>query len=945
MPQSPTHTTEEAPEHRGLTHTNNAMSNKEKHRPKSRGSTTSLQSVGVGSAFQPPPQQHDDSTMPLDQNGFYVQHGGHHQAAAMYGPNPDEMLMHYPHNMTAHLQQHPPMDASGGMPQHEMRPMPQQTFQEMQHFPVQYPHGLPPYAVAPQHMHHMRHHSEQFEGSPAPEDSNTENGGAKRRKGTASSVANDQELRRLLAQYQGKSLKEVAAEVQKNEGSGGKSEKAKQVFAMLWLQENCQRSSNSVRRDRVFTRYTERCGNERVPTLNPASFGKLVRIIFPNVQTRRLGVRGESKYHYVDLSLVVDDDDRQYVSTAQERPGTADGSHHERRGSHADTNKLIKARISPSIERPLSRAAVETADFPAPSAAFLPQESAGTEEVEPQPTKPQLQKLDCKYINTPTIRLPYRRMPANVVAALPSVRPNLPASMATYLGMPTLDSLSQVSSSSQDAPVEFPDIFPYLEGVNYDASIAKALFHLYRSYCIDVIDAFRKCKEKPFFNHHSAFNGKMTVPVSKLFSMACLAPWIQECDMRMYKQIVRFIAPLAVQNVPDVVWNVFDRIGSRLVSHLISAFEEKCPVHVVVAKTVPAARFANLLKKLKGANAATLQLSRMLEDPQQRTQMWLDLMAMVEPERMLEESMPPPESLERIEGVLKHDMRPLVLPVDGELVRAAEEDPTSAYANFLSDNSGYGQGLLPLDSNEQPTPLLEKWINWLERLPQLFEGHHPQCMIDWHSRFWSSLMMQMGQNGAHSYQSWWFVESFTTQMLCWMTQMEGLLMDEESQKLADEREQEKSREIEPHLSTSSLGRSLKRKRAEDDIEGEANTTPELEVVHQTKKLETSHESASTLPSVPAEEPTATQQVDDDETDAELDELRQGGPLDLPSFHTGLSSPVKRQPGTTNTHDDSGIDLGLDVDAEAEKEAKKFNKRDWLLSSDPVDSAVGLGVLV
>lgn len=38
--------------------------------------------------------------------------------------------------------------------------------------------------------------------------------------------------------------------------------------------------------------------------LNPASFGKLVRIIFPNVQTRRLGVRGESKYHYVDLTVI-----------------------------------------------------------------------------------------------------------------------------------------------------------------------------------------------------------------------------------------------------------------------------------------------------------------------------------------------------------------------------------------------------------------------------------------------------------------------------------------------------------------------------------------------------------------------------------------------------------------------------------------------------------------
>lgn len=664
-----------------------------------------------------------------------------------------------------------------------------------------------------------------------------------------------------------------------------------------------------------------------------------MRIIFPNVQTRRLGVRGESKYHYVDLSLVVDDDDRQYAPTI-ERPGTANGSHHERNGSHAESVKLFKPHVSTPIERPLSRATVEIADFPAPSAAFLPRETIEPEEVAPQPARPQIQKLDCKYINTPTIRLPIRILPANVVTALPSVRPNIPASMATYLAMPTIDSLSQVSSSSQEAPIEFPDIFPYLEGTNYDASIAKALFHLYRSYCIDVIDAFRKCKEKPFFNHHSAFNGKMTVPVSKLFSMQCLAPWIQECDMRMYKQIVRFIAPLAVQNVPDVVWNVFDRIGSRLVSHLISAFEEKCPVHVVVAKTVPAARFVNLLKKLKGANAATLQLSRMLEDPQQRTQMWLDLMAMVDPERLLEESMPPPEGLEKIQGALKHDMRPLVFPVDGELVRAAEADPTSAYANFVNDNLESGGGLLPPDSNDQPSPLLEKWINWLERLPQLFDGHHPQCMVDWHSRFWSSVMMQMGQNGAHSYQSWWFVESFTTQMLGWMTQMEGLLMDEESQKLADEREEEKSKEIESHLGSSTRG--VKRKRAvEEDVEGAAT---ELDAP-PAKKLEKAAKSSPRLPPAPARsEEQATQGVDDDDTDAELDELRRGGPLDLPSFHTGLSSPVKRQPGP-NTHDDSGIDLGLDVDVEAEKEAKKFNKRDWLLSSDPVDSPNGLGVLV
>lgn len=657
-----------------------------------------------------------------------------------------------------------------------------------------------------------------------------------------------------------------------------------------------------------------------------------MRIIFPNVQTRRLGVRGESKYHYVDLSLIMDDDDRQY-GAGLERPGTANGHQHERHGSVVEANKVFKTHITPPVERPMSRATMETADFPAPSATFLAKEAGPSDDDLLQAEEAHVQKLDCKYINTPTIRLPIKTMPSSVVAALPSIRPNIPASMATYLGMPTLNSLSQVSTTSQEPPIEFPDIHPYLEGTNYDVSIAKALFHLYRSYCIDVIDAFRKCKEKPFFNHHSAFNGKMTVPVSKLFSMECLAPWIQECDMRMYKQIVRFIAPLAVQNVPEVVWSVFDRIGSRLVSHLITAFEEKCPVHVVVAKTVPAARFAHLLKKLKGANAATLQLSRMLEDPQQRTQMWLDLMAMVDPDRLLEDSMPPPEGLEKLQGVLRHDLRPLISPLDGELTRAAEDDPTSPYVTFMNDMSDFGYGVLLPDTSGEPTPLLERWINWLERLPQLFQGHHPQCMIDWHSRLWSSVMMQMGQNGAHSYQSWWFVESFATQMLGWMTQMEGLLLEEESQKLADEREQEKSREIARHSISSTRG--IKRKREQDD-EPIANDGPLL------KKFEQAPHSIQALPPVPMGE-EATQDVDDDATDADLDELRRGGPLDLPSFHTGLSSPIKRQ--QASTLDDSGIDLGLDVDIEAEKEARKFNKRDWLLSSDPVDPPIGLGVMV
>jgi len=233
MAQSPTPELEASPEQQILSRPNTSTSDKEASRPKSRGSTTSLQSVGVGNAFQPSQQsQQHDPTMPLGPNGYFMH--GPHPGGPIYGPPPEDVLLQYQHNMAPFQQQALEQAAGIGHPP-DMRPMSQHAFQEIPPFPMQFPNGMPQYPVPPQHMqHHMRHPSEQFEGSPAPDDSNTENGGVRRRKGTASSLANDQELRRLLAQYQGKSLKEIAVEVQKNEGAGGKSEKAKQVFAMLW---------------------------------------------------------------------------------------------------------------------------------------------------------------------------------------------------------------------------------------------------------------------------------------------------------------------------------------------------------------------------------------------------------------------------------------------------------------------------------------------------------------------------------------------------------------------------------------------------------------------------------------------------------------------------------------------------------------------------------------
>lgn len=879
------------------------------------------------------------------------------------------------------------------IPQHDMRPMSQHGYHNVQAVPMQFAEAMPSYAMPTQHTHHMRHASEQYD-SAAPDDSNNENGGGKRRKGTASSMANDQELRRLLQQYQGRSLKDVAIEVQKNEGSGGKSEKAKQVFAMLWLQETCQRSNNSVRRDRVFARYTERCGNERVPTLNPASFGKLVRIIFPNVQTRRLGVRGESKYHYVDLSLVPDENDQGFDNL--DRPETSSGLPMERPGSSASMTRSLQIHTKPmNLNVMPPRMSMEVADFPTPTASFRINSTQDHFKFNESPVS---HKLDCQYINTPLIRMTRSNMSTALVNTLPSIRSNMPAAVATYLAMPNSNTLSQSTPGSQESPIELPDIHEYLIGENYDHHIAKLLHDLYRSYCIDVIDAFRKCKDKSFFNHHSAFNGKMTVPVSKLFNLECLAPWIQECDMRMYKQILRYMTPLVLQDVPDQVWNSFDRISSRLVGFLVTSFEEKCPPHVVSAKVVPAARFTNLLKKLRSAQTATLQVSRVLENSQSRTQMWLDVCSTLDPDFVIQDCVPPPECIPTILGTLKRDIRTLLNPEPDPLVEAAEQDPTSLFAKFYQDSSSM-QGVLP-DSDTSPD-LLVRLVNWLVSLPQAFQGHHPQCLIDWQTRFFRAIMNQFGAGGALSYQSWWYLENFLHQMLCFMAELEGLLLSSDDQKILDRREFEKRDEHTRLYSrvASPMDGILdgnKRKRDVMDIGGEertksptlsrpqtsgADTEPEpnsaisstFPISHKGTNHGSSHNLAMHAPQftptteLPPPVPTVIEPtkpipgdgtIDDDDDD--MAEINQGGPLDLPSFRTGFTSPMKPSNDTSvrrtpsGLHEDSGIGMvidehvtGLDTDTmEAEKEAKKFNKRDWFLSSDPVEPGSGvLGALV
>nr|XP_033803625.1 DNA-binding protein RFX8 isoform X2 [Geotrypetes seraphini] len=71
-----------------------------------------------------------------------------------------------------------------------------------------------------------------------------------------------------------------------------------------WLCENFHVCEGcSIPRCLMYEIYLETCGQSGLNQVNPATFGKLVRFVFPDLGTRRLGTRGSARYHYDGIHI------------------------------------------------------------------------------------------------------------------------------------------------------------------------------------------------------------------------------------------------------------------------------------------------------------------------------------------------------------------------------------------------------------------------------------------------------------------------------------------------------------------------------------------------------------------------------------------------------------------------------------------------------------------
>ncbi|SCV73888.1 BQ2448_6318 [Microbotryum intermedium] len=95
---------------------------------------------------------------------------------------------------------------------------------------------------------------------------------------------------------------EAELRLQSSRAQGMTGDKGRMLFAKTWLQscyEPCK--GFNVGRSALYASYVTACQRFSMSALNTATFGKMIRAVHPNVLTRRLGGRTDSRYHYIDF--------------------------------------------------------------------------------------------------------------------------------------------------------------------------------------------------------------------------------------------------------------------------------------------------------------------------------------------------------------------------------------------------------------------------------------------------------------------------------------------------------------------------------------------------------------------------------------------------------------------------------------------------------------------
>lgn len=484
-------------------------------------------------------------------------------------------------------------------------------------------------------------------------------------------------------------------------------ERQRQLFGMVWLLNSCESSPTAVvPRNRIYARYVQVCADNNLTPLSPASFGKLVRILFPNLTTRRLGMRGQSKYHYCGMKLNGDQNvqlqahQQQHLYQPQPQSGlgiTGLQSHLQVQSPISSSNSSVSFDDSPLSSH-------------TPSYTPINSPSIGNS-------------------NSISDQLP-------LVSHLKYV-PNLFALLNSNAG----------ATSNPSLTIQLPSIYPYLpRDTDYD--IADTLYSLYKVHVNSLFESLRFMQVDKLFSSFSNYNSILTAPVFKLYTHENITEWVRNCDVIMYKRMIRMLSKLQLQFlIPQEVLTQLKEIAAGFVKNVSNnLLNNKVSKNFVVMKLRLAKNFVNLLNRLIKVIETGQSASRILGDHSEKQAMLKDWIKLDMREIVSREI---PCGEKNIE-VLLH-----ALDVDLQHLLNIGQDLANAASDIMFNISSY-----------------------IAELPGKFNSINPRLFILLTSNLLTTCLREISLTSGQGFGAWWIVRCWIDEYLSWCFEIGGFLQED-----------------------------------------------------------------------------------------------------------------------------------------------------------------------
>ncbi|KAM6396156.1 DNA-binding protein RFX2 isoform 1-T1 [Rhynochetos jubatus] len=341
---------------------------------------------------------------------------------------------------------------------------------------------------------------------------------------------------------------------------------------LQWLLDNYETAEGvSLPRSSLYNHYLRHCQEHKLDPVNAASFGKLIRSVFMGLRTRRLGTRGNSKYHYYGIRLKPESplnrlqEETQYMAMRQQpihqkqryRPAQKmDGMAESGSNSNLHTTPEQSVAAQSQHHQQFIDVTHVFPEFPAPDLRnVLLQEGVTMNDVK-------------------TLQLLYRR---HCEATLDVVM---------NLQFHYIEKLWQSFWSPKTPPSDGSAALPSSE------------------------------------EEHEG-----TLPKGKLISLCKYEPilkWMRSCDHILYQALVEILIPDVLRPVPSTLTQAIRNFAKSLEGWLMNAMSE-FPSQVVQTKVGVVSAFAQTLRRYTSLNHLAQAARAVLQNTSQINQMLSDL--------------------------------------------------------------------------------------------------------------------------------------------------------------------------------------------------------------------------------------------------------------------------------------------------------------------------------